>query len=59
MMAKSCCYCFTSKTGTVILGCFGIVFFVLALVPHCLILENHDYHVTQFIKEQRLEGSKS
>ena len=44
------------QTGTVILGCLGIILFVLALVPHTIILQNHDFYINHFVMHQRSEG---
>ena len=41
-----------------ILGCLGIIVFVLALVPHSIILESHDFYINHFIMEQRSIGAK-
>ena len=41
-----------------ILGCLGIVVFVLALVPHSVILKNHDFYINHFVIEQRAEGER-
>ena len=41
-----------------ILGCLGIIVFVLALVPHSIILQNHDFYMNHFVIEQRSEGEK-
>lgn len=50
---KSCCCCFTLKTGTVILGCLGILFAVLSIIPPCLLLEDHGYYINEYIKKSR------
>ena len=47
---------FNFQTGTVILGCLGIILFVLALVPHTIILQNHDFYINHFVMHQRSEG---
>ena len=52
------CFCFTPKTGSVILGCLGIVFAVFAIIPPCLLLESHDYYIREFVKQQREVGGK-
>jgi len=52
---KTCCVFFSLKTGTVILGCLGIILFVLALVPHSIILQNHDFYMKHFVIQQRAE----
>ena len=44
------------QTGTVILGCLGIILFVLALVPYTIILQNHDFYINHFVMQQRAEG---
>jgi len=55
---KTCCIFFSLKTGTVILGCLGIIVFVLALVPHSIILQNHDFYINNFVVEQRSDGER-
>ena len=56
---RKCCCCFTPKTGTVVLGCVGIILSVLAMVPHILILDNHRHYIGEYVKEQRSVGGKS
>lgn len=41
-----------------ILGCLGIILFVLALVPHSIILQDHDFYINNFVKEQRADGER-
>ena len=41
-----------------ILGCLGIIVFVLALVPHSIILQNHDFYINNFVVEQRSDGER-
>ena len=38
------------------MGCLGIILFVLALVPHTIILQNHDFYINHFVMHQRSEG---
>ena len=56
---RKCCCCFAPKTGTVVLGCVGIILSVLAMVPHILILDNHRHYIGEYVKEQRSVGGKS
>jgi len=53
---KIFCFCFNPKTGSVVLGCLGIILSVLLIVPPCLILESHDYYFGEFIKQQKAYG---
>merc|ERR1712018_825112 len=53
---KVFCFCFTPKTGSVVLGCMGIIMAVLLIVPPCLILESHEYYFNEFIKHQKVYG---
>ena len=55
---KSFCFCFTPKTGSVVLGCLGIIFAVLMIVPPCLILDNHDFYFSEYIRQQKSYGGK-
>lgn len=50
---KSFCFCFSPKTGSVVLGCMGIVFAVLMIVPPCLILDNHNFYFNEYIRQQK------
>lgn len=56
VLLKRCCVCFSPRSGTVILGCFGILFSVLSMVPHVLILQHHEYYIGEFVKQQRSTG---
>jgi hypothetical protein len=53
---KLCCLCFSPKTGTVILGCVGILLSVLTLIPHCVLIENHEFYIREYVKNQRING---
>ena len=55
---KIFCFCFNPKTGSVVLGCLGVILSVLLIVPPCLILESHDYYFGEFIKQQKAYGGK-
>ena len=55
---KVFCFCFTPKTGSVVLGCTGVILAVLLIVPPCLILESHEYYFSEFIKQQKAYGGK-
>ena len=55
---KICCLCFSPKTGTVILGCLGILISILSLIPHCAMMENHEFYIREFVKQQRATGGK-
>ena len=58
MEVKRCCIFFSPKTGTIILGTLGVIVITLYLIPQTLVLKNHDYHMNQFVKEQRLDGGQ-
>ena len=58
MEVKRCCLVFTPKTGTIILGTLGVIVFTLYLIPQTVVLKNHDYHMNQFVKDQRLDGGE-
>ena len=58
MEMRRFCLLFSPKTGTIILGCLGIVFFVFYSILQSMILKNHEFHVKQFVLEQRLETGK-
>jgi hypothetical protein len=53
---KICCLCFSPKTGTVILGCLGILLSILSLIPHCTLMDNHEFYIREFVKQQRATG---
>ena len=56
---KSFCFCFSPKTGSVVLGCMGIVFAVLMIVPPCLILDNHNFYFNEYIRQQKSYAGKT
>ena len=58
MEVKRCCLVFTPKTGTIILGTLGVIVFTLYLIPQTVVLKNHDYHMNQFVRDQRLDGGE-
>jgi hypothetical protein len=55
---KICCLCFTPKTGTVVLGCMGVLMSILSLIPHCNLIENHEFYLSEFVKNQRINGGR-
>ena len=56
---KICCLCFSPKTGTVVLGCIGILTSILSLIPHCALMENHEFYLREFVKHQRISGGET
>ena len=59
VLMKTCCFCFTPRTGTAVLGCLGILVAVMAMVPHTLILQNHEFYIKEFVKQQRAIGGET
>jgi hypothetical protein len=58
VLIKTTCFCFTPRTGTAVLGCFGILLAVLAMVPNVLLLQDHEFYVREFVKRQRAVGGE-
>lgn len=53
---KKCCFCFSNRTGALIIGIVGIIASVSVMVPQCILLDNHDYYIQEYIKQQRMLG---
>lgn len=53
---KVFCFCFTPKTGSLVLGSLGVIFSILMIVPPCLILESHDFYFNEYIRQQKSYG---
>jgi len=52
-LLKVFCFCFTPRKASLVLGCTGIVFAIMMIVPPCLILENHDFYFNEYIRRQK------
>lgn len=53
---KVFCFCFTPKTGSLVLGSVGVILSILMIVPPCLILESHDFYFNEYIRQQKSYG---
>jgi hypothetical protein len=56
LVLRSCCLFFSLRRGSFVLACVGVVASVLAIVPSVLILQDHDYYIDEFVKQQRMLG---
>ena len=55
---KKSCFCFTTRTGTAIVGCIGILLAVLSMVPNIMLLQDHEFYLGEFVRKQRSMGGK-
>ena len=69
---RSCCLCFSTRTGSFVLGTVRIVLIVLIilvliqvgiiigatlLAPMAVFLDYHSYYITQFVASERVGGN--
>jgi len=59
MMAilRSCCLCFSTRTGSFVLGTVGIILGATLLAPMAVFLDYHSYYITQFVASERVGGN--
>lgn len=56
VLLRSCCICWSLKTGTFVLGSLGIILGAILLAPMSVFLEYHSFYVTQFVASGRDSG---
>jgi len=56
-MLRSCCLCFSTRTGSFVLGTLGIILGATLLAPMAIFLDYHSYYITQFVATERVGGN--
>lgn len=54
---RSCCLCFSTRTGSFVLGSLGIIIGATLLAPMAVFLDYHSYYITQFVASERVGGN--
>jgi len=54
---RSCCLCFSTRTGSFVLGTVGIIIGATLLAPMAVFLDYHSYYITQFVASERVGGN--
>merc|ERR1712156_801789 len=54
---RSCCLCFSTRTGSFVLGTIGIIVGATLLAPMAVFLDYHSYYITQFVASERVSGN--
>ena len=54
---RSCCLCFSTRTGSFVLGTVGIILGATLLAPMAVFLDYHSYYITQFVASERVGGN--
>ena len=54
---RSCCLCFSTRTGSFVLGTVGIILGATLLAPMAVFLDYHSYYITQFVSSERVGGN--
>merc|ERR1712226_78946 len=54
---RSCCLCFSTRTGSFVLGTVGIIIGATLLAPMAVFLDYNSYYITQFVASERVGGN--